>query len=353
MTEKQWLDIGYNSNVIDVVSEDVPTFAEVYKMWFLYKRGQVKPQSLDRIENSFMKYYQDSDLAKMNIYDITEQTVIDFLNTVFARYGSITVKEYQKLYQIVNNVLNYALDFGFAGSRLLNWKSIKEYTYTNHVVSAKKDVECIKDSDIRILIDFVLSGGYYEKQSECLLLMFNFYAGLRIGELAALTWNDIDFDKKILRISKSMIKKYDRTDAGERCGTLQYVLGDDCKTFNSTRTIPLCDKAIVFLRLLKQHQIKQGYECNFLHYDGKNTVAVRSLDRCLTRLCQLTHVPAFNTHMIRKTVATKMHYQGLPSRMIADMLGHADISTTEKCYILTDAEYFASMSHTLNNIFTY
>lgn len=59
------------------------------------------------------------------------------------------------------------------------------------------------------------------------------------------------------------------------------------------------------------------------------------------------------THMIRKTVATKMHYAGMPTRMIADMLGHADISTTEKCYILTDTEYFAAVSHALNDVFAY
>lgn len=353
MTEKEWLNIGYQSNVIDVITDDVMTFREVYKQWFLYKRGQIKPQSLDRIENSWMRFYESSPIACEKINNIDEQYVIDFLNSAFAKYGSMTVKQYQKLFQIVTSVLTYALDFGFPGSRLLNWTKIKNYTYTNHIVSAKRDTDCIRDADIRRLHDFVLSSGYPQKQSQCLLLMFNFYTGLRIGELAALCWHDIDFDKKLLRVSRSMVKKYERDSDGMRNGALQYVVGDEPKTVNGIRTIPLCDKAMVFLRLLRMHHDRMNYNSSFLHYDGKETVAVRSLERCLARLCQLADVPVFNTHMIRKTVATKLHYKGVPTRMISDFLGHAEVSTTEKCYILTDSAYAENVSHQLNEAFDY
>lgn len=80
-------------------------------------------------------------------------------------------------------------------------------------------------------------------------------------------------------------------------------------------------------------------------------IPIMNLKKCMWNGRE--EVPVFNTHMIRKTVATKMHFAGIPSRMIADMLGHADISTTEKCYILTDAEYAENMSHALKDVFNY
>lgn len=286
---------------------------------------------------------------KINMLD--EGAVIAFINSVFASCGSMTLKEYRKVYQIVNNVLIYAVDFDVPGARLLNWRKVKDYAYTNHIVSARKDSTGLRDSDIIRLQDFVLSGGYYKKQSACLLLVANFYMGLRVGELAALTWADIDFEKKRLYVSKTEIKSYCRNEHGDR--THMKLEVSEPKTANSVRTVPLCDKAVSMLRLIKQHHVKMGYETERLLYDGTDIAGIRNLERTIGRLCELSGVPAFPTHMIRKTVATKMHFSGMPSRMIADMLGHVDISTTEKCYILTDTEYVETMSHALNDAFNY
>ncbi len=352
MTEKEWLKVGYANNIIEVENVDCVTFSEVYIKWMGYKSGQVKGQSLDRIECTYNKYYVSSPLVSMTLNNITENTVIDFFNSLFSVCGSLSLKEYRKIYQIVNNVLNYAVDFDFVGSRLLNWKKIKEYSYTNHVVSVKKETNCIRDSDVSLLYDFVINGGYREKQSACLLLILNFYLGLRVGELSALEWSDIDFEKKVLNVSRTEIKRYSRNEDGSR-GKLIYEIENCTKTVAGIRRVPLCDKALFILRLLKMHHVSMGYNSERLLYDGYIVIGIRSLDRTLRKLCKLVGVKPFGTHLIRKTVATKMHYNGIPSRTIADILGHKEISTTEKCYILTDVEYFATVSHALNDVFIY
>lgn len=352
MTEKEWINMGYTNGIIETAAENVAEFDMVYKKWMIYKSGRIKGQSIDRMECTYNRYYADSPLASMRICEINENAVIEFLNGIFANYGSVTLKEYRRIYQIVNNVLEFALDFQEPGARLLNWKTVKNYSYTNHVVTKKKEETSVSDSDIEKLRDFVLSGGYFEKQSACLLLMFNFYVGLRVGELSALEWSDVDIDKRILSVSKTEIKKYERLPDGSR-GRLVYEIEDCTKTKAGTRKIPLCDKAVVMIRLLKIHHEKMGYNSKRLLYDGADIIGTRSLEQALRKICKLAEVPLFNTHRIRKTVATKMHYKGLPSRTIADILGHADISTTEKCYILTDTEYFATVSYALNDVFTY
>lgn len=189
------------------------------------------------------------------------------------------------------------------------------------------------------------------KQSACLLLPANFYMGLRVGELAVLTWHDIDFEEKRLYVSKTETKSYCRDDEGNRtCMKLEV---SDPKTANGVRAVLLCDKVVAMLRLIRQHHTKMGYDTESLLYDGTDIEGARSLSNTIRRLCEKAEVMPFSTHMIRKTVTTKMHFAGVPSRMIADMLGHADISATEKCYILTDAEYVETMSHSLNDVFNY
>ena len=351
MTKEEWLQVGYSSGAIQ---EEVPgtlTFYDAYSLWFSYKSGQVRAQSLDRMECTYNRWYLHSALPGKRLSEIDEKAVVAFLNGIFADAGTVTLKEYRRIYQIVNNVLCYALDFGLEGARLLNWRAIKEYTYTSHVVSQKKPCASVKDSDIAALRTFILSGGYYKKQSASLLLLVNFYLGLRVGELAALEWTDLDTEKRILYVSKSEVKKYDRLPDGTRRKMVYEISGT--KTENGTRRVPVCDQAAELFTLLAAHHRKMGYQSARMLYDGADVIGIRSLDGTLRRLCRLVEIPAFGTHMIRKTVATKMHYSGMPTRMIADMLGHADISTTEKCYILTDAEYFAAVSHALNDVFVY
>ncbi len=343
--------MGYENHLIEADAVNVPLFEAVYRTWFNYKRKQIKPQSLDRIEGTWNRYYRETPFARERISMLDESAVISFINSVFASCGSMTLKEYRKVYQIVNNVLAYAVDFDVPGARLLNWRKVKDYAYTNHIVSTKKACAVLRDSDISRLQGFVLSGGYYKKQSACLLLMANFYMGLGVGVLAALTWPDIDFEKKRLHVSKTEIKSYCRDENGNR--THMELDVSVPKTANSVRYVPLCGKAIDMLRLIKHHHEKMGYETERLLYDGTDIAGIRSLERTIGRLCELSGIPAFPTHMIRKTVATKMHFSGIPSRMIADMLGHADISTTERCYILTDTEYMETMSHALNDAFNY
>ena len=62
MTEKEWLDIGYDKNIIDVQAYEEITFHDVYKQWFLMKLKRIKEQSCDRIEVTFNKYYATSTL---------------------------------------------------------------------------------------------------------------------------------------------------------------------------------------------------------------------------------------------------------------------------------------------------
>lgn len=87
--------------------------------------------------------------------------------------------------------------------------------------------------------------------------------------------------------------------------------------------------------MIRKHHKDMGYQSEYLAYDGGQTVLVRSLDRTLRRLQELCEIKHFNTHAIRKTFATVLHHNGVPTRAVADIMGHSEIGTTENCYILS------------------
>lgn len=316
----------------------------MYQQWFLMKLKEIRDQSCDRIECTYNKYYAGTGFIETNVSRIDESLIVRFLSSALISSGSVTLKEFRKIYQIVNNVMVYAKDLGIGGARLLDWELIKRYIPDDRISSAGHQEFAIPKSDIEKMMDLVINQKIYPvKQSGCLCLMLNFFLGLRVGELASLTWRDIDYDRKVIRIYKTEIKAFSRDESGKRNGAMVYRVVEDTKTFYSVREVPLLPEALFILDKLKAHHERCGYTNGYLAYDGNDCVLVRSLDRTLRRLCVLCDVNYFNTHAIRKTFATMLHASGMPTRFVSDLLGHSEIRTTEKNYILTYQDNFNTL----------
>lgn len=335
MTKNEWIEIGMDKGIIDEVCFEPVPFSVVFRKWFLMKMNIIKPQSLDRIECTYNRYYHNSNLEISPVHEITENVVIRFLNDTITAMGSITEKEFGRLFQIVNNVMVFALDLKIGGAKLLNWSLIKRYIDTGKIHTDKTKEYAISDLDKSKLFKAVLQDNVYpEKRSACLCLLLNFFLGLRVGELAGLTFSDFDLDKKVVRIYKTESKYYERDAEGNRCGSLVYRVQEDVKTVYSVREIPLTAAAASIYKLIFEHHNSMNYDSCYLAYDGTDAILSRSLDRTLQRLCSLTGIKKFNTHRIRKTFASDLHRGGVSTRTITDLLGHSEMSTTEHCYIL-------------------
>lgn len=337
MLKDEWLSIGYEKGLIDEVSpEEWLTFEEVYKRWFLTKVKRIKPQSVDRIEVTYNRYYDGTDLVKMPVHLITETVVYNFLNHIIISRGDITQKELGRMYQIVNNVMQYGFDLNLGRCYCVNWSMVKRYLALNCLKAHDTKELCVSLEDRRTLARAILVEKIYsEKRSACLCLLLNFYLGLRIGELAALRWSDVNWTEKYIYIHSTEVKAYARDDTGERLEHMEYVNQDRTKTPHSMRTVPLVKESIYILQELQKWHQTQEYESEFLAYDGTDIILTKSLEWTLRRLCIMYDIPKFSTHRIRKTFASELHRNGVPTKMISDVMGHAEIRTTERNYIIS------------------
>lgn len=338
MTLNEWIDIGTSKGIVEDISFDPVPFCSCFRKWFLMKMNIVKPQSLDRIECTYNRYYLLSDLNQQPLHEIQEQTIIDFLNEIIISRGTISEKEFGRIFQIINNVMVYALDLNIGGAKLLNWSLIKRYINTGKITKCDARELAISSADKSRLFKAVLQDNIYpEKKSACLCLVLNFFLGLRIGELAGLTFSDFDLQNKLVRVYKTESKFYARDSEGNKSGSMIYRIQEDTKTIYSVRQVPLIPAAEKIFLMIMEHHDKCGYESTYLAYDGKDeAVLSRSLSRTLDKLCKLLNLKHINTHKIRKTFASDLHAAGISTRNITDLLGHAEMSTTEHCYILSD-----------------
>lgn len=334
MTEMEWLKMGYQNKIIDSVSLiSVKTFGNCYDIWFKSRLGKIKPQSLDRIEVTYRKYYSDSSFVFSNVDKIDEHSIIQFLNNVIASY-KVNHKEFARIYQIVNNVMNYAHDFEISGARLIDWAKVKRCCNVNSLERNERMEYIVSDSDRQCLFDGVMNYVYSEKQNACYCLLLNFYLGLRIGELAALKFSDFDLTNNTVTIRRTEVKFYKRDVDGFRIDSMHYQVADSLKTLNSYRVLPLLPEAKVIYMMIKAWHMNKGYSTEYLCYDGSATIPSRSITRTLTRLCKLLEIRHINTHLIRKTYASLLHQRNIPTKVISDLMGHSDMETTERSYIL-------------------
>ncbi|MCM1191046.1 MAG: site-specific integrase [Butyrivibrio sp.] len=354
MTEAEWLSIGYEKNIIEIINQEEIKFHDAYRAWFKMKMTCVKPGSLDRIEVTYNRYYDGHPISEKCISKITEKDIIDFLTPIILSDARITLKELQRILQIIRSTLIYFRDINKGGVCLYDWEKIKRYIPMDKLNTSRKQESAVPAIQVEKLIEHVVKHKIYaQKQCGCLALCMNFYLGLRIGELASLTFNDFDFEKGVIKIYKTESKYYERLEDGSKIGCMVYRVVDSCKTVYSVREIPILPEVKQFYELIKEWHEVHKIESPFLASDGDDVILVQSLATTLRKLCELCDIPYFHSHMIRKTFATKLHFSGVPTRVVSDLMGHAEIGTTENSYILSYGKNYQKVMEYMKNALDY
>ncbi len=159
-----------------------------------------------------------------------------------------------------------------------------------------------------------------------------------MGELLALTWSDIDFDRRILHINKTV---YTAKKDGKRT-----VIVDEPKTKNSVRSIPLSYQLIRFLKTMKK-QSKSEYVIA-TKYGG--IVSERSYQRTFASILRRCGVPYKNFHSLRHTFATRALEYGVDVKTLSEILGHKNASVTLNRYSHSLMSYKADMMNKLGKM---
>ena len=162
------------------------------------------------------------------------------------------------------------------------------------------------------------------------------YTGLRIGELLALTWRDVDFANGAILISKSCHDCW-------KNGRYQKIT-ETPKTENSKRYIPLPKVLLVKLKALHKRSVCEYVVCVRNKLYGAE---VRSYQKTFERLLKKIDIPHKGFHSLRHTFATRALEVGMDVKTLSEILGHGNPAITLKRYAHSLMEYKTEMMNRL------
>lgn len=158
----------------------------------------------------------------------------------------------------------------------------------------------------------------------CLGILIAFYTGIRIGELCALTWDDINLDEEVLYVRKNM-QRVKRSDGGKNSTE---ILFQKPKTDTSIRSIPLPP---VLLPFLKEHK---GEDADYVIKGKKNPWAEpRTLQYRFSSILRQCSIKNFHFHMLRHAFATRCISKGFDVKSLSEILGHSSVQITLNLYV--------------------
>ena len=152
-----------------------------------------------------------------------------------------------------------------------------------------------------------------------------FKLGLRIGELVALKWEDLDTVNSEIHIHR--MEALEANSSGKLCPLIAEYTKK--KSPYGDRFLPYGDYERALFEKVKEINERCGYEHQgFIFCDENGRTNIRSIDNLIRKVCEHAGVEVKSAHDIRRTVASEMFNSGIPVEIIRNYLGHSDIKTT-------------------------
>lgn len=206
-----------------------------------------------------------------------------------------------------------------------------QYNPVEHVKSPKAEKKEIMSWTIEEAIFFLSK--VKERYHNWIIFYLALHAGLRIGEISALRWEDID--EYNINIKRTAVKVDNKVS-----------IGDQTKTLSSVRIIPLNES---LKEVLQEHKETNDSEWVVPSNKGgyMNPDSIRQIFR---KLIKEFDMPKIKFHDLRKTHITMLIDAGVPPTVVAKRVGHKNIAVTLNSYTDVYQERLVESSNAIEEI---
>ena len=298
-----------------------------YKEWLVEWLGNyIMPSAKDK---TYVRY---SDIANQHLipnlgeYELNELSPIivqrfiaDLMQAGNLRTGKgLAANSINSIITVIQGSMSTAYRLGYV--------SVYEMDKVKRPKIQEKPIEAFTPSEQKQIEQAVLA----DKREKMKGVIICLYTGLRIGELLALEWDDIDFSKAELKVTKTC---HDGKNKDGKFGRITELP----KTTNSRRTIAIPKQLLPLLR-----EMKKKSKSNLV-ISGDKPLFVRSYQRSFELPLNKLGIPRHGFHTLRHTFATRAIECGVDVKTLSETLGHKNASITLNRYVHSFMDHKHSM----------
>ena len=283
--------------------------------WMNIKKNYIKESTYSNYSNIISNHIMP-ELGQIKISNLNNKIIQDYLITKYKngrldRKGGLSNKTIRDIIAVIKSSLKYAIKEEVIDNINL------DFIYPK--ISSKEKIYTLSKEDQNKLTSYIKANPNIKNLGILLAL----YSGIRIGELCALRWEDIDFKNNILHINKTLQRIYIKDDKEK----ISKIIITTPKTHNAEREIPISK---CFANILKGY--KNEANAYILSCSDK-WIEPRTFRRYFNRISKKANINSINFHGLRHTFATNCIKLGIDYKTVSELLGHANINITLNLYV--------------------
>lgn len=297
------------------IETHIEKFDDIAMEWFNSIKFNVKESTRNKYWNSLNSYLFPMFQGRKTS-ELTHDFIIEQCNNLLKFGGKkstgLSAKSVSDVLSILRNILQYAEQHN---------KNIVCDARSIHIgKSQKKELRVLSMEEQKQLCNYL----YSDLNGYNLGILLCLFTGIRLGEVCALTWNDISFSEKTIHINKTLQRIQNQSGGDRKTRIVITPPKSDC----SIRTIPL-PKNLVEL-LVRYRTASTGYFMTNSEYKFIEPRTMQNHFKAVLRECSIT--PA-NYHALRHTFATRCVELGFDIKSLSEILGHASVNITMNRYV--------------------
>ena len=271
--------------------------------WLVQKKLIVK-------ESTYARYYSIVNvhirpvLGNIKLSYLTYDKIVRFINiqTESRENKILTNRTIRDIVVVLKQILNY----------------LEIYYKIISPKPEKKEISILKKEEQRKLEEYLMA----HIKPNYLGILLSLYAGLRIGEVCALHWKDIDLEERKIHINHTIMRIQDSTTIHKT----KIIMGEP-KTVQSKRTIPIPSCLLSILKKLK------SLDEDYVLTNTEHFIEPRTYYNHYLKVLQSLKIENHKYHTLRHTFATRCIELGFDPKTLCEILGHADIKITLSLYV--------------------
>lgn len=297
---------------LTVREESKDTFKYYIAYWLKKKQFETKTSTFCNYANA-LKNHIIPILGDIKLKELNREILQFFIYKVQGEY-SLSEKTTKDYVAIIKQIMIDGQEEGVIPNFAINKRKLKYKK--QELIGTTKDT--YTEDEYKKIINNLLNKIDYTK----LGILIGLYTGMRIGEICALQFSDVDFINKTINVNKTLQRIYDPTNI-EKPTKIQIT---STKTNSSTRIIPITDEMMEILRSMNSG------DDNYILTGTEKYSEPRTFRKKYTNFMKKIEINPLKFHSLRHTFASMNIENGADIKTISQILGHSDIDTTLKVY---------------------